>query len=60
MASSRRQFLTRAGAAAAAATPAVSAAAQNPAAQPKENPDNALLKRSFVHGREYFVLRSGR
>jgi hypothetical protein len=60
MASNRREFLTRIGSVAAAASPAVVVAAQNPAAQPAEIADNALLLRAFVYGRDYFVLRSGR
>ncbi len=58
MSSSRRQFLTRVGAAAAtsAAIPAGAQAAGAPAA---EGCDPAYLKRAFVQGREYFVLRSG-
>jgi hypothetical protein len=62
--SSRRRFLSRAGIAIAATQAGNITAApkegQAHEGQPAEDPSNAILKRAFVLGREYFVLRSGR
>ena len=62
--SNRRRFLSRVGIAIAAAQPGnITAAPKDDQAregQPAEDPSNVHLKRAFVDGREYFVLRSGR
>lgn len=60
--SNRRRFLSRVGIAITAAQAgSVKAAPDDPAreGQPAEDPGNAILKRAFIQGREYFVLRSG-
>jgi hypothetical protein len=61
--SNRRRFLSRVGIAITAAQAGnVKATPQDATArecQPAESPGKAILKRAFIQGREYFVLRSG-